>query len=130
MAAEDVEFEANQGTAEQLPQGAASDLNAALPSVEAAPPDGATAPEEVPIQAATPQDFQPKFTPESEDEELLYAPTDRPNEPLLAGLQDRAIPPRLAASLPLLVQAAAQPDASPQLQALVDQVLLLMNQGA
>src|ERR1051326_4413718 len=96
MAAEDITFQADQGTPEQLPQGAATQLNDALPTETASPPETAAGPEAAAPQPATPADYEPKFTPATDDESFLVGPTTRPAEPLTAGAQVRdpkALPP-------------------------------------
>lgn len=124
MAAQDVEFEQGSGP-NQLAYGDAGALNDNLASTE----PSALAPEDTPVAAASPNDYEPNYKPEGDDEQLLFGPTDRPDEPLLAGtVRDRSIPPTLASGLPLLVQAASLPGAAPQLRAIVDQALFLMNQ--
>ena len=133
MAATDITYQQDAGDPNQLPQGAASELNAALPTETASPPSSgaeAAAAQVVPVQPAVPADYQPQYQPQTEDEQLLFDQTARPNEPLLAGLgQDRAIPPQLAAVLPQLAAWASEPDAPPQLKALVDQTLYFLNQN-
>jgi len=80
---------------------------------------------------AAPADYKPQYAPGSEEEQALFAQSMRPGESPLAGLQqsDNTVPPQLARSLPLLVAAAQDPDAPPQLQLLVQQVLFFMNEG-
>ena len=136
MAATDITYQQDAGDPNQLQQGAASELNAALPTETASAPQSdaeaaaAQAAAMVPVQPAVPADYQPQYQPQTEDEQLLFDQTARPNEPLLAGVSpDRSIPPQLAGVLPLLSAWAAEPDAPPQLKALVDQTLYFLNQN-
>ena len=134
--ATDATFQADQGTPDQLPQGAATELNAALPtqgtvtgSATQKEADAASAQALQPIQRATQADYQPQYQPQSEADQTLFDPTTRPDEPLLAGLnQDRMPPP--GTSLPLLLAMANDPNAPPQLQILVDQLLYFLNQAS
>jgi hypothetical protein len=117
MAATDLEFQANQGTPEQLPQGAATQLNEANP--QPADQGQATAPAEE-IQPAQPADYEPQYQPATDDEEFLTGPTTRPDEDVTAGavMGDR-VPPHVRSQLPALQAAADAPGASAELQALV-----------
>lgn len=131
MASADISMPAEMGTASQLPYGAATDLNEVAPTTDVTEPEAVTAPEAggeesldteealVP-ELATPADYEPQYTPTSEDDDFIVGPSTRPDEPVTAGA---AMRPRLSsstlASLPVLVAAAAEPDASEELQALV-----------
>jgi hypothetical protein len=119
-----VEYRKGQGP-DQLEQGEAQALNdAPMPGPPADALEEAPAEADVPVQLATPADREAAYTPVGEDEELLFQPSTRPDEPVLGGLgADRTISPRLASLLPYLVQIAAQEDAPPQLRIFVDQAL-------
>lgn len=135
MAATDVEFEQGAGSPEQLPQGATQELNAALPTSTASEPvseaeaaagaAGAAAPvEEVPIEPALPQDYDPVWAPETEEDDFIAGPTLSPEEPQSVGAGRRQpLSAQVRRSLPLLQQMAAEPGASPQLRALVSLML-------
>src|SRR3990170_3392366 len=132
MAATDATFEQSAGTPEQLPQGAATELNEALPTATPGEPESsaeeAAAEVEVPVEPALPQDFDPMFAPETEEDDFIAGPTLSPDEPQTVGAVRRApLSPRVRRSLPLLQQLAAEPDSSPQLRALV--ALLLPEAG-
>jgi hypothetical protein len=121
------EVRAAQGTVDQLPQGAAATLNEALPSELApeglAPPEtGAPAEDTSEPLLAEPSDYEPIFTPESDDEAFLTGPTTRPNEPITQGAfagPPASLPPDAASWMPVFAEAAQLPDAPPQLKALV-----------
>lgn len=107
---------ANQGTPEALPKGMATDINNA-PS--GTPPED---PQAVQPQAqpAVPADYQPKFVPQTEDDNFITGPTTRPDESLIAGGRGNVhLAPEVQAALPAFVEAAQAPDADPRLQALV-----------
>jgi hypothetical protein len=123
------EVKAEQGTANQLPQGEATALNEAMPA-ELAPEELAAAPEggqaaeddtSEPL-AAEPSDYEPIYTPETDDEQFLVGPTTRPDEPVTTGAfagAPASLPPDAAAWMPVFAQAAMLPDAPPQLKTLV-----------
>jgi hypothetical protein len=69
----------------------------------------------------------PKPSYADEDEELLYGPTSRPNDPMQRGVTQVGKPPpqNIMRQLPALIEAARQPDAPPQLIAFLQ---LLLNQ--
>lgn len=120
------------GPGNDLPQGAASEVNAALPTqsvsegqtIEApAPADQAAAAEDTSEpEVAQPSDYEPIYTPESEDEQFITGPTTRPDESVSTGAFVRgpmSLSPRLSAAMPLFVAAAELPDAPPQLRVLM-----------
>lgn len=119
------EYKAQQGTPDQLPQGEATALNQAVTDIpnqggQAAAPemaDDSTAP-------AQPADYEPIYTPESDDEDFLSGPTLRPDEAQFVGATPQQ-PLSAAArrSLPTLQAAAAEPGASDALKALVAALL-------
>jgi hypothetical protein len=117
VAVEDLTYQADQGTPEQLPSGTATQLNEANPQ----PADQTTAEPQValpePAQAA---DYQPEFQPSTDDEEFLTGPSIRPDEDVTAGtVQGNRVAPHIRAQLPALQDAANAPGASAELQALV-----------
>ena len=120
MAATDMEFEQNAGTPEQMPQGAATELNEALPTTKTP-----TEPESVvdmPIEYAKPADFEPGYQAEDEDMGFVTGPTTRPQEAVTAGTTAPArtqLSPEVRRNLPALVRLASRPDASEDLKALV-----------
>lgn len=116
MAATDITFQADQGTAEQLPQGQVGALNEALPTVTAAEPFTPG----MPADAYPGGPTQPvsDYRPATPDEEILFA--ENPGGPVAAqGVRSGS--PRLPSSiiryLPLMKAAAAEPDAPPALKA-------------
>lgn len=128
MAATDTTFQQDSGTPGQLPQGAATELNNALPTETASAPASdaeaaaseAAAEQEVPVEMAAPADYEPVFQPASEEDDFIAGPTLRPDEPQTLGTSRRApIPANVRRSLPVLQRLAAEPGASPQLIALV-----------
>jgi hypothetical protein len=130
MARTDAEFEQGAGTAEQLPQGATEQLNEALPTTTPGEPETALEATTEPSGAipepelAMPQDFEPVYAPESEEDDFIAGPTLSPDEPQTVGATRRVqVPPNVRRSLPLLQQMAAEPSASPQLRALVSLLL-------
>ena len=132
MPAEDIAFEKGTGP-EQLPAGAATEVNAQLPTQTASQPDpmeGAALPEQapvaedVPVAPAEAGDFDAEYTPVDEDDEFLTGPTGRPGEDQAVGTAPRrGLAPRVAKNMTLLQQAASAPGASPELQALVSYLL-------
>lgn len=118
MAATDVEFERSSGTAEQLPKGAASDLNAALPTKQPSAPEVQVA---VP-QMANPADYVPSYQAEDDDMAFVTGPTTRPDEPVTTGIfpgRSEPLSPSVAKALPQMSMMAARPDASPEFRAMV-----------
>jgi len=118
-------------TGAPMPQGEAQALNeavadmpapeqdASVPQAEAAP----TTPTDD-IAPAQPADYEPIYTPESDDEEFLTGPTGRPDEAQFVGATTRqAMSPRVRRAIPALQRAASEPGASAQLQELVAHLL-------
>ena len=132
MPAEDIAFEKGTGP-EQLPAGAATEVNAQLPTQTASQPDpmeGAALPEQAPVEEDVPVapaeagDFDADYMPADEDDEFLTGPTGRPGEDQAVGTAPRrGLSPRLAKNMTLLQQASSAPGASPELQALVSYLL-------
>ena len=119
------EFQAEEGTSQQLARGEATQLNEALPAEGGTPPEqGAPAAQPVEPQfpeLAQPSDYEPLHTPENDDEEFLTGPTLRPGEPVTTGAFSgaaRGLPPDIVAALPAYQEAASVPGASPQIQLL------------
>ena len=142
MAAEDVQVQQNvaSGPGSDLPQGAASALNALLPNdpgqgetldvpvppaegapaEEAAGAEGEAAEEDVPVMLAEPGDFDPDFEPETEDQDFITSPTLRPDEAQTAGTAPRrVIADSVRRQLVSLQAAATEADASPELRTIV-----------
>lgn len=82
-ASEGREVQANEGTAEQLPRGAASELNEAMPATSELEPEGLLPPEQLqptPTQDGADDAFpdgtetygQAEFQPKGLDEEILF----------------------------------------------------------
>jgi hypothetical protein len=119
--AEAQEIRANQGTPDALPHGEAAALNEAMPA-ELAPAELLEeAPvEEVPdLEPATAADFDPPYVPETEEDEFLTGPTNKPAESQTAGAQyPTPLSVRTRAALPVLQAAASDPSATPELIAL------------
>jgi hypothetical protein len=96
-----------------------------------AKPDAAATPENQdrggPPEGVTllpgPPPHQP-YKPTNEDEEFLFAPTDRPNEHVFQGARGGypAPPPDLGRWLPKLQAAAEGPDAPPELHYLIRRI--------
>ncbi len=122
--ASDITVQQDAGTPEQLPQGAATDLNAALPNKTVQPAGeqpGAVQPEAMP-EPAQARDYEPEYAPESDDEQFITGPTMRADEPLTAGVTavpKSAVPASVLRHLPDLVEAAAAPGAPARLRFLV-----------
>ena len=126
MAATDAEFQQNAPRAEQLPQGAASQLNEALPTTTPGEPEVAAAPaaEAVEPEFAMPQDYEPTYAPENEEDQFLVGPTLRPDEDITTGARYRTgLDNGVKASLPFLQSAAAEASSSEELRALVGLLL-------
>ena len=125
----DAEFEAGQGSAEQLPQGAATAANegtnvVAPPAPETEAPVAPEAPPEAEEAPATPADFDPQYLPETDDEAFLAGPTERPDEASWVGaMPQQGQPPIVRRHMTLLQEAAAAPGASAELQALISYLL-------
>ena len=132
MAAEDVAVQQDtaSGPGADLPQGAASEVNAALPTQTV--PDasgqpgavegGAAAADTSEPEVAQPSDYEPMYTPETDDEQFITGPTTRPDESVSTGAFARgpkSLSPRLAGAMPLFVAASELPDAPPQLRVLM-----------
>lgn len=131
MAAEDATFQMDSGSPEQLPQGAASELNASLPTegpITAPAAEGAAPAEEAAAPVLEPADPNAlRYSPQDDDERFLTDPSLYPDEPITAGTGRRNIPPEVLRNLPLLVQAAQAPGASVELQTLVSLILAEVN---
>ena len=121
-------FQANEGSPDQLPRGAAEAANAGT-DVEAPAPieTPAPAPEaapEAPGPVATPADFEPQYTPETDDDKFLVGPSERPDEASWVGANPpRGQSPAVRRNLNLLQEAASVPGASAELQALVSYLI-------
>jgi len=118
------------GTATQLPQGGAQQVNqalAALPQNQAA--QTAVLP---PIEYAPERGRARTGGPADEDEQILFAPTERRGEPITAGIGPRGkgpLPADLWTWLPALIDAAVDPTAPPQLKALVELIASRIERG-
>ena len=137
---------ASEGSPEQLPRGAATQLNENT-NLQAPEPvalsqgpveatgatetpagggDGTQGPEEgsEDLQPAEAADYEPLFEPGSEDEEFITSPTSRPDEAQWVGAQSkRTLPQAVRRHLGPLQEAAAMPGASPELVSLVKYLL-------
>lgn len=126
------EFRAGQGTPQALPYGQATQLNAQAqvaqqaqpqsPAVAtAAPPPSETAAS--PAAGASPEPFKPQ-TPE---DQFLFGQTQRPNEPVTAGMgrasPDIPPPDGWENDLPDLQRAALEHPEIPQIQMLLNLVM-------
>jgi len=109
---------------DQLPQGAATDINTAPVGTppQDVQPAAPAAPAPQQPQAAIPADFEPKFVPQGDDETYITGPTTRPNESVTAGAssRQRGISASLRRDLPALVHASTQPGAPEQMRFIVD----------
>jgi hypothetical protein len=134
--ANDPQFRMNTGTPNQLPKGAAQDLNEA--AAAAAPQD--TSPFDIeeagagdvaadqgeeetapgPIQTSPRGSIRAQGGM-NEDDKLVFGKTSRPNEPLTTGspANPKSIPPGLASQLSGLISIAKDPNAPPSIKALV-----------
>lgn len=133
MADQQPQVTANEGSADQLPRGAATDLNAAMPSPtelaaggEPTPPEGVSAPtptEQVDMSGFGPadaQDWLGQYEPTTEDEAFIVGPTGRPDESQTVGTTPVSpVSAQVRYSLPALQRAAEEPGASETLKALV-----------
>lgn len=142
----ETDFVASEGSAEQLPRGAATQLNentnvqppepVALPETPvegtgatespAGGEPGMEGPEEgsEDLLEAENADFEPVYEPEDEDDEFIVGPTGRPGEAQWVGAQSRrTLPAAVNRHLTTLQEAAAMPGASPELVALVKYLL-------
>ena len=132
--ASDAEFtQGEPGVDEQLGQGEAAQLNDGLELAREAAAgtqdvgeEGAgepAGPEEVDdsMQPATMADFEPKVSAGNEDMKFVTGPTLKPDEAQWVGSRSAAGPvsPRVRRRLHTLQKAAAEPGASPRLQAMV-----------
>jgi hypothetical protein len=124
MSVPEAEFQMGGGTPEQLPQGAAQNLNEGLEQVpQQEAPEAVAAPEEEP-ELAGPADYEPLFEPATEDEDFLVGPTTRPDEDVTAGTTaPQRVPAHVRSQLSALQAAADAPGASAELQALVSYLL-------
>lgn len=125
---------AEPGTPDQLPRGVAAVVNArnaqSRQMLAAQPQPEVQSPSPQPLPQALTQTpaSTPTFRPGSgtsglppEIEKFLFAPTQRPNEPLTAGITASGSvqpPDDLLDWLPTLVRAAQMPGASPQVRAM------------
>ena len=135
-------FTADEGSPNQLPRGAATELNDGTNVV--APEPLALAPPAAEAQAtsegqdatvlegaedlapAQPADYEPIFEPGSEGEDFVTGPTNRPGEAQYVGAGPRpTLSPQVRAQLPALQAAASEPGASIELQTLVKYLLRL-----
>jgi len=127
---------------EQLPQGAAQEMQAGADEAErlqaqtnaeqaavAAPPEmprgeDASAPDGVQLERGAPQRRRESFA--DDDEAFLYGPTVRPDEPIFSGtrLGHKAPPPaEIMNWVPYLLEAANQPDAPQELRDLLREIV-------
>jgi len=128
------------GKATQLAQGAAKKLNeaiAAIPEPVAPPEPAQAAPEAAPAELQ-PIEYAPARGraraggPADEEEQILFAPTERKTEPITAGISARGkgpLPADLWSWLPALIDAAVDPTAPPQLKALVQLIADRIERG-
>ncbi len=80
--------------------------------------------EDVPVEPAAPGDFLPEYQPETDDDVFLTGPTRRPDEAQTAGTEPRrGLAPNVRRNINLLQEAAASPNASPELRALVSYLI-------
>lgn len=127
--AQGMEFQAAQGTPDQLPQGAASALNEALPAPGQLDPN-AELMVEGGDQPAPGQDGgmdafpdgtetagRPEFAPQGLDEEMLFLDTD-PTEPKGVQLPAGRLPASVVRLLPYMAEAASDPRAPESLRAI------------
>lgn len=131
MAAEDLEFQQNTegGPGTDLNQGEAGAVNANLPTTAVsegemiAGPEVSAEEEGGDLEMASPEDYEPAFTAEDEDEDFLVSETTRPDESILEGIQGlpnaNTVTPELRRALPSLVAAANAPGASQTMKVLV-----------
>lgn len=142
MSATDITIQQDAGTPDQLPQGEASALNDALPTETAAPPssDAADAASKASSAEAntaallSSPELQPAdgtgvgYSPQNDDEKFLSSSSLYPDQSVTAGAGGRkVIAPEVLKNLPVLVQAANAPTASPELKALVSLLLAELN---
>lgn len=111
-ASEGQEVQANQGSPDQLPQGAATTLNEAMPAEGQLDPYGdvsdlGLAPAPAPANYED-GDVSPEesFSPKSDEEEILFMDRD-PYAPATVPMRPGRLPESLARMLPLMKAAAA-----------------------
>lgn len=87
--------------------------------------------EEEPLDLSGEDQDRFSFSPADEDEDMLFGPTTRPDEPMsLAGRSSRPLPPQnIERYLPILIQAAREPDAPPELIQFLRMLDYHMSQG-
>ena len=127
------------GKATQLAQGAAKKLNEAIAAIPEVPETPAPAPQPAQVPAELPPiEYAPERGrarmggPADEDEQILFAPTERRGEPITAGIGPRGkgpLPADLWTWLPALIDAAVDPTAPPQLKALVELIASRIERG-
>ncbi len=114
----DVAIQQNAGTPDQLPQGAAGALNAALPteSVNQPPVPSPAFPAAGSEQGAS--SAQPDFKPSTFDEQVLFGPSEvgGPNAP--TQLPPGRLPDSVIRWLPVMRAAANEPTAPDSLRAI------------
>ena len=107
--ADQPEFQQGAGTPDQLPQGAAGELNAALPAEGALDPGPdlsippAPAPTNYESNMVGPEE---SFSPSSDEEGILFQDRD-PTAPKNVGMRPGRLPASLARMLPMMKAAAA-----------------------
>lgn len=127
MAAEDlaVEQSTESGPGSDLPQGAASELNAALPTQAVSEGEMIAGPEgeAADLEMAESSDYEPMYQPEGDDDAFITGPTIRPDEPVTMGVtanSPQRLSPDLLRHLPDISAAAMLPGASATLRTLAD----------
>ena len=123
------------GPSTSLPQGGAAQVNAVLPEttvpggemIDVPLPvtgeEGTLGEETADLELAGPDDYEPAYTPEDEDDAFITGPSDRPDESILEGVQ--AMPnanqttESLRRSLPSLVAASNAPGAPENMRVIV-----------
>ena len=121
---EPVRGEAGDVTAEQLPQGGAATVEAGLQQAEELAQQNTrfSAPEGVNLTRGQ----RSRATLDNPDDQFLYGPTQRPEEPIHAGMRagHKAPPPEdIMNWLPYLQHAATQPGAPQELKNLLREIV-------
>lgn len=140
------QYRKNSGSPNQLPQGAAKSLNDAAAQASdgqgnSTPAEGQTSSTEGTGPSATPS-LPPvkraqrlntsQFVPPNEDDELLFGPTGRPDEHIMAGVSSNAakqLPPGSERWIPALAEAAQDPEAPQMFKDMLQLMQHHLNEG-
>lgn len=111
------EYTKGTGTT-QLPQGAASAANAAVPPPEQGPDMQQGLPQDIPVEYSPPSDVGGVDKRETENSQLLTGPGDPNFRPNPASRGSGRVPAYVVRNLPLMAAAARDPEAPRFIKAL------------